>query len=209
MFAACSRAPVCNFPMPYWDTAGSITVREGQQITQYILNIGIPRRPGKFPASCRGERAPPYLLLISSRGKLPWRMPSLCASPLCSSPLTHSRAHNNQRRSASSSLDRRRFLSFLDLLPAPAPLQQQQHISCRILGSASSLGLWGASCPSPPSSTRTATPGVAHLGPPSALVPYQTSLRIVASSLATTGASSSTRLLPGRIYATSRERLDS
>ena len=111
MFAACSRAPVCNFPMPYWDTAGSITVREGQQITQYILNIGIPRRPGKFPASCRGERAPPYLLLISSRGKLPWRMPSLCASPLCSSPLTHSRAHNNQRRSASSSLDRRRFLS--------------------------------------------------------------------------------------------------
>ena len=125
MFAACSRAPVCNFPMPYWDTAGSITVREGQQITQYILNIGIPRRPGKFPASCRGERAPPYLLLISSRGKLPWRMPSLCASPLCSSPLTHSRAHNNQRRSASSSLDRRRFLS-----PPPLP---NRYCWCHIL----------------------------------------------------------------------------
>ena len=151
---------------------------------------------------------------VPSPHQFPRQVALAHALPLCLTSLfltSHTLTRTQQPPSLCEFLarDRRRFLSFLDLLPAPAPLQQQQHISCRILGSASSLGLWGASCPSPPSSTRTATPGVAHLGPPSALVLYPTSLRIVASSPATTGASSSTRLLPGRICATSRERLDS
>ena len=79
MFAACSRAPACNFPMPYWDTAGSITVREGQQITQYILNIGIPRTAGEISCKLPGRTS----AAVPSPHQFPRQVALAHALPLC------------------------------------------------------------------------------------------------------------------------------
>eukprot|EP01050_Picozoa_sp_SAG11_P011143 SAG11_NODE_1160_length_5647_cov_8.048125_1_plen_219_part_00 len=93
--------------------------------------IPAPRRPGKFPASCRGARAPPYNSSdhFPRQVALAHALPSFLWLTTCAwQPLTHPHARNNHRRSRVPR-DRRRFLSFLDLLLAPAPLQQQQHMS--------------------------------------------------------------------------------
>eukprot|EP01050_Picozoa_sp_SAG11_P013798 SAG11_NODE_1640_length_4530_cov_4.604106_1_plen_221_part_00 len=73
--------------------------------------IPAPRRPGKFPASCRGARAPSYYSSVHpAEASCPVACPPFClgGSKAISGVTTHLHARNNHRRSLR---DRRRFLS--------------------------------------------------------------------------------------------------